>query len=245
MALVLLLGALWRGRNGLTISGAGSWRPSFAVARDVLRLGVPAALEQVLTSGAFLMLAIIVARLGTTILAAQRISFTALSFSFLPGFGFAMAATALVGQSVGARCIREGRAAARIATAWSAMWMGAIGLVILVFATPIMRVFTAEPDVIRIGADGLRVVALAQPFWAVLFVQAGALRGAGNTRFPLIANGGGIWISVLLAWALLNMVGGGLISVWAAFLITSPLIGLANWIRFHRRVVEVEMEQAS
>src|SRR5215207_47877 len=115
LALALLLLALWRGKGGVTISG-GSWRPDFGVARQVLRIGIPAALEQVLATAAFLALALVVARLGTDVLAAQRITFNALSLSFLPGIGFGIAATALVGQSVGARRIAEGAAAARLAT---------------------------------------------------------------------------------------------------------------------------------
>ena len=104
-----MLGALWRGKGGVTISG-GSWRPDFGVARQVLRIGIPAAFEQVLATSAFLALALVVARLGTDVLAAQRITFNALSLSFLPGIGFGIAATALVGQSVGARRIAEGAA---------------------------------------------------------------------------------------------------------------------------------------
>src|SRR5215216_2915128 len=73
LALVLLLAALWRGKGGVTISGGGTWRPDFGVARQVLRIGIPAALEQVLATSAFLALAVVVARLGTDVLAAQRI----------------------------------------------------------------------------------------------------------------------------------------------------------------------------
>src|SRR5262245_32426796 len=65
LALVLLLAALWRGRGGVTIGGGGSWRPDFRVARQVLGIGIPAALEQVLATAAFLALALVVARLGT------------------------------------------------------------------------------------------------------------------------------------------------------------------------------------
>ena len=64
---------------------------------------MPAALEQLLVSGAFLALSVIVAHLGTAVLAAHRVAFNALSLAFLPGIGFGVAATALVGQSVGAR----------------------------------------------------------------------------------------------------------------------------------------------
>jgi MATE family multidrug resistance protein len=133
-ALVLLLTALWRGRNGVSISGRGGWRPDFGVARQVLSVGIPAALEQVLVSSGFLVLALVVARLGTEVLAAQRITFNALSLSFLPCIGFGIAATALVGQSVGARRIDEGQAAARVATNWAVLWMSAITALLIVFA---------------------------------------------------------------------------------------------------------------
>jgi len=188
----------------------------------VLKIGVPAALEQVLIAAGFVTLAIVVARLGTITLAAHQIAIVALSFSFLPGIGFGIAATTLVGQSLGARRMDEGALVVRIATRWAVGWMSAIGAIVLIFARPIMQLFTVDPAVIEVGAAGLRIVALAQPFWAVLLVYAGALRGTGNTRFPLLATGGALWLSVTLAYALLATVGGELIAVWAAFLALAP-----------------------
>jgi Na+-driven multidrug efflux pump len=116
--------------------------------------------------------------------------------------------------------------------------MGAIGVVFFIFADPIMRIFTDDAAVISAGAGGLRIVALSQPFWAVMFVQAGALRGTGNTRFPLVVTGGGIWLSVLLAWLLLTTVGGALSAVWAAFLAISPAMAFLMWRRFRATVAE-------
>src|SRR6266540_4010149 len=237
-ALVLLLTALWRGRNGVSISGRGGWRPDFGVARQVLSVGIPAALEQVLVSSGFLVLALVVARLGTEVLAAQRITFNALSLSFLPGIGFGIAATALVGQSVGARRIDEGQAAARVATNWAVLWMSAITALLIVFAPQIFHSFTSDAAVIEAGVPGLRVLALTQPFWAVLFVQAGALRGTGNTRFPLMVTGTSIWAAVGLAFALLETVGGGLVSVWGAFLAVAPVMAFLMWRRFRRTIAE-------
>src|SRR5207237_5913342 len=72
LALALLLVALWRGKSGVTMRGRGGWRPDYRTARQVLAIGVPAALEQVLVTLAFLALAVGVARLGTDVLAAQR-----------------------------------------------------------------------------------------------------------------------------------------------------------------------------
>jgi multidrug resistance protein, MATE family len=239
VALLLLMRALWIGRNGVSIAGGGWW-PDWSVARRVLGLGIPAAVEQLLATTAFLAMTILVARLGTDTLAAQRISMSALSFSFLPGIGFGLAATALVGQSIGARRPRDGAGMAAVATNWAVLWMSAIGVLLFVFATPIMRLFTAEVDVIQIGAAGLRAVALTQPFWAVGMVLSGALRGTGDTRFPLIMSTAGIWSAVLLAWLALAIFGGGLTVVWGAFLVTSPITAFLTWRRFRRRVRELE-----
>jgi putative MATE family efflux protein len=238
IALVLLIGALWQGRNGVTIRGKGGWFPDLKVAKQVLKIGIPAALEQLLVSTAFLALGIVVAHLGTEVLAAHRVAFAALSLSFLPGIGFGIAATALVGQSIGARRIAEGAAAARVATQWALIWMSAIAALLFVFAPQALRLFSDDPAVIAAGAGGLRVVALLQPFWAVLFVQSGALRGAGNTSFPLKVSGSGIWLSVGLAWLLITLFGGGLVAVWAAFLIVAPFTAGLMWRRFQRMVRE-------
>jgi MATE family multidrug resistance protein len=167
---------------------------------------------------------------------------SALSFSFLPGVGFSIAATALVGQSIGAGRPRDGASVARVATTWAVLWMSGIGVLLLVFATPIMRLFTADPAVVRIGAAALRVVALTQPTWAIGLVQSGALRGTGDTRFPLIMSAMGIWSAVLLAWLALRLLGGGLPAVWATFLVTSPVTAFLTWRRLRYRVRALECD---
>jgi multidrug resistance protein, MATE family len=239
LAMVLLLFVLWKGRKEISIRGTGTWLPDPRVARQVLQIGIPAAVEQVLISAAFMVMTVIVAQLGTLSLAAHRIAMNALSLSFLPGIGFSMAATALVGQCVGARRVDEGSAVAGIATTWAVTWMAITGGVTFALAPQIMRIYTSEPTVVEVGAAGLRVVALAQPFWGVLFVQAGALRGTGNTQFPLRVNAAGIWIAVIVAYILIQTVGGGLTTVWSTFLVTAPVSAALLWWRF-RRVVNAQ-----
>src|SRR4029453_12498636 len=133
----------------------------------------------------------------------------------------------------------DGAGVATVATTWAVNWMSTIGALFLVFATPIMQLFTTEPNVIAIGAAALRVVALTQPFWAVGMVNSGALRGTGDTRFPLLIGSSGIWSAVLLVWLFLNFIGGGLPAVWAAFLITLPVTAFLNWWRFRARMREL------
>ena len=148
---IILFVVLWRGKNGVTIQGKGDWWPRIGTARQLLQIGIPAAIEQVLISVAFLLLTIVIAQLGTATLAAQRIVFNALSVSFLPGIGFGLAATALVGQSMGAKRPEEGQIMGRIATIWAIIWMSTLGLIFILFRTTIIGWFTDDPTVIAIG----------------------------------------------------------------------------------------------
>ena len=230
----ILLTVLTRGRGLLRLRGRAGWRPRFAAVRQTLALGVPAAIEQTLIATAFTVFTIIIAALGTSALAAQRITFNALSVGFLPGFGFSIAASTLVGQSLGAGHPLAARAAARAAAAWAAIWMGGMALLFLLLAPPIMRLFTDDAAVRDLGARSLRVLACSLPIWGQSFVWTGALRGAGNTRLPLICNTAGMWLGVGFAFVLVGVFGAPLPVVWAACLPGWGLTALAVWLGFRR-----------
>jgi putative MATE family efflux protein len=241
----LLLAVLFRGREILSMRGRAGWWPDLGVARGIFALGIPAALEQILTSLSFVALTVVVAALGTDALAAQRLTFTALSVAFVPGFGFGIAATALVGQSLGARRPAEARAAAGISTRWAMIWMGSLGLLYAVFGEPIMRLFVLSSEtvaagetVVTFGVESFRVIALATPFFGVAFVQAAALRGAGNTSFPLWANAIGFWLAVGLAALAVGPLRLGLPGLWGAYAVMVPLLGVTLWRRFRRADLE-------
>lgn len=232
-AAVLLL-VLVRGNELLSLRARHDWWPRFAAVRQVLALGVPAAIEQVLISVAFTVLTIIIATLGTADLAAQRISFNALSVGFLPGIGFSIATSTLVGQALGAGRRAEARAAARASATWASLWMGGMAIVFFVFAPQIMRLFTDDRAVIDLGANSLRVLAFSQPLWGQLFVWAGALRGAGNTRLPLIFNVFGMWLGVGLSFLLIEFFEPTLPLVWAMCLPGWAINAFGVWLGFRR-----------
>jgi multidrug resistance protein, MATE family len=230
----LLLALLFRGRAGIRLRGRIGWRPHWDSARAILRLGLPAAMEQLLVSSAFTMLTVLIARLGTDALAAQRVVSNAMSVSQLPGFGFSIAATTLVGQSLGAGRPGEGRKAAIEAMRWAVLWMGTAGVLYIVGGQLIMRGFSANPGVIALGSETLRPIALFQPIWAIGIVLSGALRGAGDTRYPLFVNATSIWLSVLLAWLVVVGLGNGLPGAWLCFAAVAPFSATAVFLRFQR-----------
>jgi putative MATE family efflux protein len=231
---IILVVVLLRGRNDVRAGGGGSWAPNLRVFNGILKVGVPAALEEVLVIFAFTALTPLVATLGTVALAAQRVVINILSLSFLPGIGFGLAATALVGQAIGARRPDEARAVIQIALRWAVMWMGGLGLLFFIFAEGLVRIFSSDPAMIATGAAAIRVVAFTQPFWAATFVYAGALRGTGDTRTPLAITGVAIWSAVGIGVLLVTLSFHSLAGIWAAFLFVGPLETLAFWWAWRR-----------
>ena len=229
-----------RGHKAISLGGSWGWRPRLTIARQLLTLGVPAAMEQVLSSGAFMVLVGVVALIGTHALAAQQITFTALSLAFLPAFGFSIAATALVGQSIGARVPADARKASRIALRWALIWMGIGGVLAFLFSERVMNVFSADPAVIAAGTDALRSLSVALPFWGLWFVSSGSLRGSGDTRTPLLIGASTMWLSVLIAWIAVRWFGAGLGTVWFGFVLTTAPASLLMWWAYRRRIADFE-----
>lgn len=154
--------------------------------RRVLAIGYPAAAEQLLMQFGFFVYLLFAARYGTDAIAAYFIGVRILALSFLPGFGFAAAASALVGQNLGAGHPRRAETAGWHATWMSVALMSTTGVVIFVFAEPIAHLFVDTPAVVAATVSFIHMLAASQPFMAMDFTIGGALRGAGDTRFPLL-----------------------------------------------------------
>jgi multidrug resistance protein, MATE family len=236
----LLLWLLWRGTSHIRVAGRQGWQPELEHARAMLRIGLPAAIEEVVIVIGFAALTPIIAVLGTDTLAAHRAVITILSFSFLPGIGFAIATTALVGQAIGA----EDRQAAQEVTAeagrWALIWMGAIGLLLAIFAPQVLLLFNATPAMLATGIPAIQVTGLIQAAWAGTFVFGGALRGTGDTRTPLIVSGIMMWLVVGLAY-LIMLVAPSLAAVWAMFLLVGPIEVWLLWRAWRKRLTALAL----
>jgi putative MATE family efflux protein len=198
---------VWLWLRGRLVLGVGP--PGVAVTRErirrLMRIGYPAGLEQAVWQGGFIAFLWIVALYGTAPYAAYGIGVSILAFSFVVGFGFSIAASTLVGQHLGAN---DPEGAAR--SGWRAMRLSiysmvGLGLVIVLFAEQIASFMIDDPEVVRLTVIFIYCLGAMQPLMAIEFTLSGALRGAGDTRFPLITVatglfGGRILLSLLFAW---------------------------------------------
>ena len=155
--------------------------------RQLVHIGYPAGLEQFVFQVGFVAFLWLIAFYGTAPYAAYGIGVQVLSFSFVVGFGFSIAGATLVGQHLGAG---DNEGARKVG--WKALWLSMFsmvlfGIAIAVYAEEIARYLIADDEVVRLTVVFIYIMALVQPLMAVEFTLGGCLRGAGDTRFPLIA----------------------------------------------------------
>lgn len=229
---------LYRGRRGVSIAGRSGWTPDIAFLKRLSDISIPAMAESLLRSTGQILFVVIVFMLGTAVAAGHQIAQQAVFLSMFPGFGFSMAATALVGQALGAGNPARARAATMTATRACMVWMSAMGVIFFVFAQPIMALSASgeqRQEIIDAGVAALRVIAFAQPIQAVGFVLAGALRGAGDTRFPMISTGIAMWIFRLpLAYLFAITFGLGLAGVYIAMAGDNLILMMLNIWRWRQ-----------
>jgi len=229
---LLVIGILLRGRANIQLK-LTNLRPDWALIGRILRVGLPSGLEQLLFRTGHMVFARILAELGTVAYAANQVAMNGWSLSFMPGFGFALAATTLVGQSLGADDPEGAQRRGYTAYRMGAALMGTVGLAFLLFPAQIVGFFTNDPQVIAIGTMPLRMVGLIQPLLAASMIYAGGLRGAGDPRWPMIITGGSIWLVRLpLAYLFALVLDWGLAGAWSALALDLSLRGLLNFLRF-------------
>ena len=153
---------------------------------EIFKVGLPAALEQVIFQGGITAFLILVALYGTEAYAAYGIGVQILSFSFVIGFGFSIAGATLVGQHLGAGDTDQARRAGWGAMRLSIVSMTFFGILITLFAEPLARFMIDNDEVVRLSVIFIWLLGSMQPLMAIEFSLGGALRGAGDTKTPLM-----------------------------------------------------------
>lgn len=244
---ILLLVILARGKSGLKLHLA-HLVPDVSLIRRLLWVSVPAAIDSLSVGFFQLWFLSLVNRIGDTAAAAHGIALKWEALGFLAGGAFGTAAMALVGLNLGAR---EPTRAARCG--WTAYAIGGatmcvMGVLFVLFADPMFRVFCREPHlqpVIDVGVPVLRLIAIAMPALASQIIFTSALRGAGDSRMPVVFSWFGfLGVRIPLAYLLtapqvnlgpLGVVPGydmGLLGAWVAMCADIWIRGVFFALRF-------------
>jgi multidrug resistance protein, MATE family len=189
--LAALVFVIWRrDRKAFRVN----WRPDFRRIAKLLKLGLPAAGQIGLETSVFATVTIMIGKLRPDILAGHQIALTVVSTTFMMPLGISSAAAVRVGHAIGRRDPEGASRSGWTALAFGAGVMSAAALALLGFPQAIARLFTPQSGIIAAAAPLLRVAAFFQLFDGLQVTATGALRGAGDTRTPMLCHFGGYWI---------------------------------------------------
>ncbi|WP_181248151.1 MATE family efflux transporter [Halanaerobium saccharolyticum] len=189
----------------------------FEIIKDILIIGIPAAVEQFARQSSQIIYTAMVAGLGTATIAANAVTMNVSSLSFMPGFGFGMAATTLVGQSLGAKKKKLAENYSKQSTYLTLVLMVAASILMYIFVEPIVNLYTDDPAVVNMAVSALKIFILFQPLLGLFMVLAGALKGAGDTKWVMYFTIAGNWgVRLVLSYILGLRMGIGLNGFWIA-----------------------------
>ncbi len=243
-ALARWFGAAWvlmilvRGRQGLRLERR-LLRPDFRLVFRILRIGVPAAIDGALIFTGHFIYMMIVNRVRTdmpqdVLYAAHIVGVRIESLSYLPPMAWALAAATFVGQNLGAGQPRRARRAAHEAVLQATVLLVGSGLLYFFCAESLYRLLSNDPRVWACGVPVVRWMAPFQLAMAPIIVYIGALRGAGDTRTPMLINSAGLGLVRIPVSALLGIhFGLGLIGAWTGMYVDLTIRAIVTAWWFH------------
>jgi multidrug resistance protein, MATE family len=211
------------------------WSLRSAQLWKLIKVGVPAGFQIVADVLAWSLFGNwVMAKFGTTGMAANNFMMRYMVVSFMPAFGISTAVTALVGRYIGMGKPDAAMRRAHIGFMVTAIYMLCCGTVFFVGRNQLIRVFSDDPQVLRAGATLLVFAAIYQFFDAVYILYNGALRGAGDTLVPAIATGVLCWgITVFGGWFVAShYTRFGVAGPWTVATVYGIILGIFMFLRF-------------
>ncbi|MFN0098620.1 MAG: MATE family efflux transporter [Gemmatimonadaceae bacterium] len=230
VGLLMAFGMLARGAGHLVIKRSHlTVEPKTML--SIARLSGLGTFQVAIGSMSWMGLVRVVAGFGPEAMAGYTIAIRLVIFAMMPAFGLGGAAATMVGQSLGAKKPERAEAAVWAATKYDVAFLGGIGVIFLLFAPPIVSLFTKDAGVAEVAVTGLRWMSLGFPFFAAGMVLEQSFNGAGDTWTPTWINLVVYWLlQIPLAWFLAYPMGleqnGVFIAVTAAYSVLAVVSGV-------------------
>ncbi|MFH5181781.1 MATE family efflux transporter [Paenibacillus sp. TAB 01] len=237
VSVVWVMRVLLSGKFAVRIALAHVFKWDRPIIARIVKIGFPTSLEQVIMRVGMLIFVKVAASLGTIALASTQIAFNIFGMTFMPGMAFSIAASTLVGQALGA-----GKPQLAEQYGWQVrkfgMWVaGAMGVAFIACAPYIMMLYTTDSEIIDRGVVALRIMGLIQISQATQFILGGALRGAGDTRFPLYSTLIGVWgFRVLLSLLFVYVFKWDVAGLWVAAAADQCIRSVFIYLRFKKGI---------
>lgn len=207
---------------------------SFKYCKKAFKVSLPIIFDHIAMCGALVFSTYIVAPLGIIAIATHSFAITAESFCYMVGYGISSAATAIIGQCIGAK-----RKVLTIELAWITTYLGMFimtlaGILMFIFSPILMGMLSPDLEIIKLGTDVLKIESFAEPLYGASIIIAGCLRGAGDTLVPSCINFFSMWF-IRLPLSILLASNFGLQGVWIAMCFELCCRGMFFLIRLYRK----------
>ncbi|MBQ0026976.1 MAG: MATE family efflux transporter [Lachnospiraceae bacterium] len=194
-------------------------KPDREILAETVKIGMPALGTTFVSCMGYVVFAGMVSGMGTTIFAAHSIAVAAEEIVYIPGYGLRMATSSLVGNALGEKDIPKLKITEEISIIITVLIMVINGILLYVFANPLMSVFTKSMNVINLGADMLKMVAFSEPFFGLMIVLEGIEYGLGRTKTVFYIEAFSMWcIRILATFICVKIMHLSLYAVWGCMI---------------------------
>jgi putative MATE family efflux protein len=210
-------------------------RVNFEVLWRLVRVSLTGIMQFAIAHTSWIGLVRIVSMFGAAALAGYTIAIRIIVFAILPSWGLSNAAATLVGQNLGAKQPERAEASVWRTGLYNMIFLGGLGVLFVLFAEPIIHLFTHDPAVVPLGVACLKIISYGNIGYAYGMVMLQAFNGAGDTLTPTIVNLFGFWfLEIPLAYWLALRMGLRSNGVFVAIVVAEAAIAAAGIVLFRR-----------
>ncbi len=219
-----------------TVSPKGcTYRPDPEILKPCFKVSLPSCLQRLATSFGYVTFSSMINGLGTVSTAAHSIANTAESAFYIPGWGMQTAASTLTGNAYGEKDPEKLRGLCHMLLLLELIVMTVSGATLFIGAEKLMRLFTGDAQVIKLGTKVLRMVALSEPIYGIAIIIEGIFNGLGDTLHSFVFNAVGMWgIRILGTYVFVTRLGHKLPAAWACMIAHNAALGVMLSIKYLR-----------